>query len=192
MKKLNVSNNNFNVSNYDDVYPKLAASRNIFITEEFTTEMSAAITALLLYYDIQSKTDDINIYINSPGGDAYALFQIYDTMNLIEAPIKTISMARAYSAGAFLLCMGTKGKRYAMKHSEIMLHGVQTIYPSSESNLVENEDYVKYLNNMNNKLFKIVSKQTGVSLKQITLDCDKDWYMTPTEALNYGIIDGII
>lgn len=190
IKKLNVLNSGFSVSNYDDVYPKLAASRNIFIAEDFEKEMASAISALLIYYDSVSKTDDINIYINSNGGDAYALFQIYDTIKMISAPVKTIAMGRAYSAGGYLLSMGTKGKRLAMKNSEIMFHGVQTAI--TEKDLNKGADYIKYLENMNEKLFKIVAKQTNHPLSKIKLDCNKDWYMRPEEALKYGIIDRII
>src|SRR5260221_8676422 len=101
-------------------YAELAEYRSIFISEDFTKEMASAMIALLLYYDNQSIIEPITIYINSNGGDGSALCAIYDMMNMISAPIETICMGKCYSAGAFLLAAGTKGKRYVFKHSQIM------------------------------------------------------------------------
>src|SRR5579885_2726764 len=157
-------------------YAELAKHRCIFISEDFTKEMAAAIIGLLLYYNNQNGTEPITIYINSNGGDGSALSSIYDTMNLISAPIETVCMGKCYSAGAFLLAAGTKGMRYIFKHSQVMIHGLQVIYPLLFDDQADSKAYYSFLNTFNDKIMNILSKHTGQPLNKIKEDCKKDMY----------------
>ena len=178
---------------YGEVYIKLSKNRVIFLNEIFTKEVSSALCALLMYYDHKSQDEDILIYINSNGGDGDSLINIIDCINMIKAPVSTIAYGKAYSAGALLLASGAKGKRIAFKNSSIMVHGLQTTFPRVPSaGQEESEVYYKFLEFYNNCLLKILSKDTKKSFEQIKKDLENDLWMTPKEALEYGIIDMII
>jgi ATP-dependent Clp protease, protease subunit len=181
-------------SKYYESYIRLAEHRAIFLTEEFSKELSAAITAFLMYYDHQDPKEDITIYINSNGGDASSLLNIYDVMQMIEAPVSTVCLGEAYSAGAFLLAAGAKGKRFAMPSSEIMVHSVQvSLFPMiREESSSETKNYLNFLNKTNDGIMKLFAKHTGQSISKVRKDCEKDFYLSAKEALKYGIIDGIL
>src|ERR1700749_4738426 len=119
----------FQTSKYFTSYIDLSSDRIIFLNEEFTKDTSSSLTALLINYNNESETEEITIYINSIGGDAFALTNIYDVIQLIKAPVRTICLGKAYSAGAYLLAAGTKGMRHMMAHSQVMVHGVQCLFP---------------------------------------------------------------
>lgn len=175
---------------YTESYASLANDRIIFISEDITKELSSSLSAMLLYYDDMDENEDINIYINTSGGDGDALINIYDVMQLINAPIKTICIGKAYSAGAFILAAGTKGKRFATKHSSVMIHGLQCNVPPS--NQKSSEIYVNYLKNYNNTIVGLLAKHTGKNVKQVLEDCKKDNFLDAAQALAYGIVDEII
>lgn len=184
---------NLSIPKYQSVYIALSSTRNVFLNEVFTKETSATLTALLLYYDNQSHTEDISIYINSVGGDASALTNIYDVIQMIEAPVQTICLSKAYSAGAFLLAAGTKGKRFIMPHAQVMIHGVQCVFPIiGEDHPTNSKHYYDFLVSSNDMVMKMLSKHTGQSLDKVKQDCSKDLFMNAKEALQYGIVDGII
>lgn len=180
------------MSRYYETYIKLSKARFIFITENFTKEMAAAITALLIHYDHEAQDEDITIYINSDGGDAAALTNIYDVVKMITAPVSTVCFGKAYSAGAFLLCAGAKGKRYALEHTEIMLHSVQTIMPAFGSeHPIDSKNYLEFLNDTNDGIMKILADNTGHTLEKVKKDCERDFYLTAKEAQVYGLIDKV-
>jgi ATP-dependent Clp protease, protease subunit len=181
-------------SKYYESYIRLAEHRAIFLTEDFSKELSATITAFLLYYDHQDPKEEITIYINSNGGDASSLLNIYDVMQMIEAPVSTVCLGEAYSAGAFLLAAGSKGKRYAMPHSEIMVHSVQvSLFPMiHEESSADSKNYLDFLTKTNDGIMKVFAKHTGHLVSKVKKDCEKDFYLTAKEALHYGIIDGIL
>lgn len=182
----------FRPSKYFDTYVKLTTCRSIFITEDFSKEMAGAMTALLLHLDNESN-EDIQIYIHSNGGDAAALTNIYDVLQIIKSPISTICLGKAYSAGAFLLAAGTKGKRLAMEHSEIMLHSIQCLFPlPSKEHPIDAKSYYEFLKTVNNGVLDILVKHTGNTLEKIKEDCSKDFFLTAKEAKAYGIIDDIL
>jgi ATP-dependent Clp protease protease subunit len=184
---------NLHPPKYYDTYFKLSSARVIFLNEDFSKETSAALTALLLYYDHENPEEEISIYINSNGGDASALTNIYDVIQMIKAPVQTICIGRAYSAGAFLLVSGTKGHRYMFKNAEVMIHGVQCLFPiPGEEHPDNSKSYLNFLTTNNNAIMKILSKHTGHSLEKVTKDCSKDHYLNAKEALEYGIIDHIV
>lgn len=176
---------------YYDTYIKASKSRAIFFTDIVTKKSAADLAALLLYYDNHSH-DDIFLYINSPGGDASGLVCIYDFMQMIKSPIKTICMGKAYSAAAVLLAAGSKGERYAFKNSQIMIHGIQCLFPILGEDISNSKNYYSFIKENNDKIMKIMADHTGHSLDKIKKDCEQDLWLTAEEALDYGIIDDII
>lgn len=180
-------------SKYNEYYIALTENRTIFLTEDITKDVASSLSALLLYYNHQSPTKDIKIYINCNGGDSAGLINIYDVMNLIKAPISTICVGKAFSAGAFILAAGTKGKRFITKNATVMIHGIQCFFPSNPvADQKDSEIYLKYLKNHNDTILKILAKHTGHSIKKITEDCKRDNFMTAKEALKYNMVDRII
>jgi ATP-dependent Clp protease protease subunit len=180
-------------SKYGESYVRLAKNRVIFLSEDITKEVGSAISALMLYFDNLDNEKDITILINSNGGDASALSAIYDTIQMINSPVKTVCIGKCYSAAAVLLATGTAGKRYAFKNSQVMIHGLQCSFPAiGESNSNGTEKYFNFLNKSNNSVMKIMSKHTGKSVQEIEKDCLRDFYLTAEQALEYGIIDKIL
>jgi ATP-dependent Clp protease protease subunit len=172
-----------------NVFDKLLEERIIFLINEIDTETSGKIVALLFYLDLQSKTKEIKLYINSPGGTIDGFFAIYDAMQYISAPVKTICIGEACSAAADLLASGSPGKRLAHPNAQIMIHNLHGEVEGSKS---EMEVQVKHLNRVNNKITELLSRHTGQSVNKISADCEKDKYMSAEEALEYGIIDKIL
>jgi ATP-dependent Clp protease, protease subunit len=177
---------------YTENYSNLAKDRIIFLTEEITIETASTLSALLLYYDGESEVEDITIYINTNGGDGSALANIYDIMQIINAPIKTICIGKAYSAGAFLLAAGMKGKRFITKNSTVMIHGMQCEFPVQNNDQINSKIYYEFLSSFDKNILRILAKHTGKSYKQIYDDCKIDRFLNAQETVEYGICDGII
>ena len=173
---------------YYDLYSRLLKDRIIFLSGEITDEVSNIVVSELLYLDGISH-DDIYLYINSPGGSITSGMAIYDTMNFIESNVSTICVGMCASMAAFLLSSGTKGKRISLKNGEVMIHqplgGVQG--QATEIKIVA-ERIIK----LKKKLNKILSDNTGKSLKKIEVDTERDYFMDSKEALKYGIIDDVL
>ena len=171
-----------------DLYSRLLEDRIIMLSDEITDHSAAIVVAELLYLDSLGH-DDISIYINSPGGSVSAGLAIYDTMNYIKSDVQTICIGMAASMGAFLLSSGTKGKRFCLPNSEIMIHqplgGV-------EGQATEIKIAAEHILKTKEKLNKILSKNTNQDIKRIENDTERDNFMSAEEALNYGIIDKII
>ena len=171
-----------------DLYSRLLEDRIIFIGGEITDTSSNIIIGELLYLDSLNH-DDISIYINSPGGSVTAGLAIYDTMKFIKSNVSTICIGMAASMGAFLLSSGTKGMRYALPNSEIMIHqplgGVQ-------GQATEIKIAAEHILKIKDKLNRILSINTKQDIKTIEKDTDRDNFMTSKEALDYGLIDKII
>lgn len=192
MKNHSIEQPEFQNYKYRDVYIELSRYRVIFLNEEITKELATAISSLLLYYDSISD-QEITMYINTNGGDTAALFQMYDVMQMIDSPIKTICTGKAYSAGAVLLSAGTNGLRFCMKHSSIMIHGVQCAFPIiGESDVDGSSNFYSFLDKHNNDLLKVLANHTGKEISKVKKDCERDFFMDAKTALNYGIVDGII
>ena len=171
-----------------DIYSRLLKDRIIIINGEITNELANSVVAQLLFLD-SLNNEDINIYINSPGGSVTDGMAIYDTMNFINSDVSTIGMGICASMGAFLLSSGKKGKRYALPNSEIMIHqplggakGQATDIKIAAEHILKTKD----------KLNKILSINTNKELDIIEKDTDRDNFMDAEEALEYGIIDEII
>ena len=171
-----------------DIYSRLLKDRIIILCGEIDDINSNTIVAELLYLD-SINNNDISLYINSPGGSVTAGMAIYDTMNFIKSNVSTICIGMAASMAAFLLSSGTKGKRYCLPNSEVMIHqplgGVKG--QATEIDIV-----AKRIINLRSKLNSILAKNTKRNLKQIEKDTDRDYYMSASEALDYGIIDKIL
>jgi ATP-dependent Clp protease protease subunit len=185
--------NNIDTSRYAQSFTILAKNRNIFLCEDVNKEVASIFTGLLLYYDSQDNNEDITIYINSNGGDISALYSMLDFIHLIQSPIKTICIGKAYSAAAMILAAGAKNKRYATKNSSMMIHGIQCVFPTKPgSDRRDAEIEMKFLVEHNKQLMKYLSKYTGKPLEETVKDCEDDKFFNAKEALNYGLIDHII
>lgn len=176
-----------------DIYSRLLKDRIIFVggyEGEFTTDSANTLIAQLLYLDSDDNTKDINLYINSPGGMVTAGLAVYDTMQFIKAPITTICMGMAMSFGAVILAAGSKGKRYALPNSRIMIHQplVGGISGQATDILVE----AKEMSHTRRILEEIMAKHTGQTFEKINRDMERNNYMSAEEALKYGIIDEVI
>lgn len=171
-----------------DLYSRLLEDRIIFIGGEITDSSANIIIGELLYLD-SLNNDDISIYINSPGGSVTAGLAIYDTMNFIKSNVCTICIGMAASMGAFLLSSGTKGMRYALPNSEIMIH--QPL-GGAQGQATEIKIAAEHILKIKDKLNRILSINTKQDIKTIENDTDRDNFMSSKEALNYGLIDKII
>lgn len=177
---------------YTECYTNLAKSRIIFVSEDITKDTASSLSALLLHYDNENEEEDINLYINTNGGDASALSNIYDIMQLIKAPIRTICMGKAYSAGSVMLAAGTKGKRFMSKNACVMIHGLQCAFPIEHGDPHDSKIYYEFLNNLNKTVMETLAFHTGKTYEQVSEDCKKDTFMDAEECLEYGIVDYIL
>ena len=172
-----------------DIFSRLLRERIIFLGTAIDDMVANLVVAQLLLLDSENPEKDIMLYINSPGGSVTAGFAIYDTMQHIRADVSTICLGQAASMGAFLLSSGTKGKRMALPHSRVLIHqplgGAQGQATDIEIQAAEIIRIKKSLN-------VILAANTGQSLKKIEKDTDRDYIMTPQEALEYGMIDKVI
>lgn len=171
-----------------DIYSRLLKDRIIILSDEINDNNANSIVAQLLYLDSLNH-DDIHLYINSPGGSITAGMAIYDTMNVIESNVSTICIGMAASMAAFLLSSGTKGKRFGLPNSEVMIH--QPL-GGAQGQATEIKIAAERILKLKDKLNKILSKNTGQKLEVIEQDTERDNFMTAKEAKEYGIIDDIL
>lgn len=172
-----------------DIYSRLLKDRIIFLGEEVNETTASFVVAQLLFLESEDPNKDIHLYINSPGGMVSAGFAIYDTMKYVKCDVSTICIGMAASMGAFLLAGGTKGKRFALPNSEIMIH-----QPSggAKGQATEIEIVAENILKTKKKLNQILSENTGKPIEVIEKDTDRDNYMSAEEALEYGLIDKIV
>lgn len=171
-----------------DIYSRLLEDRIIFIMGEITDATADIVVAQLIYLEGKDPKKDINIYINSPGGSVSAGMAIYDTMNYIKCDICTICIGLAASMGAFLLSSGTKGKRFSLPNSEIMIH--QPL-GGAQGQATDIAIHAEQILKIKEKLNKILAKNTGKDYQTIVKDTDRDNFMSAEQALDYGLIDKI-
>lgn len=172
-----------------DIYSRLLVDRIIFIGTPINDTVANVVVAQLLFLQMQDGKKDINIYINSPGGSVTAGLAIYDTMQFVTCDVNTYCMGIAASMGAVLLCAGTKGKRYALPNSDIMIHQVSGGAQGQASDV---ERQVEYMYKLKKRLNRIISHHTGKSVEQVHDDADRDYYMTADEAKEYGLVDEVV
>ena len=172
-----------------DIFSRLLMDRIVFLGSSINDDVANVVIAQLLFLQAENPERDINIYINSPGGSVYAGLAIYDTIQYMTAPVATICMGMAASMGAFLLAAGTPGKRSALPNSRIMIHQPSGGSQGTASDIEIQAREVLYARE---RLNELLAKHTGQTIEQIGEDVDRDRYMSPVEARDYGIIDRII
>jgi len=171
-----------------DIYSRLLKDRIIFLSGPIHDGMANAIVAQMLFLDMDNPNADINLYINSPGGSVTAGMAIYDTMQYVKAPVRTVCIGMAASMGAFLLMAGEKGKRMALPNSEVMIH-----QPSggAEGQATDVTIRAEWLLKTKHKMNRMMAEMTGQSLEKIANDVERDFFMSAQDAKAYGIIDEI-
>ncbi len=172
-----------------DIFSRLLMDRIVFLGSPINDEVANVVIAQLLFLEADNPERDINIYLNSPGGSVQAGLAIYDTMQFLNAPVATICMGMAASMGAFLLAAGTEGKRRALPNARIMIH-----QPSGGSygTAADIEIQAKEILYARARLNELLAKHTNQPLEQVADDVDRDRFMSPQEALDYGIIDHVV
>lgn len=171
-----------------DIYSRLLEDRIIFLSGEINDAVANSVVAQLIYLEGKNPDKDIYLYINSPGGSVSAGLAIYDTLNYIKCDVSTICIGLAASMGAFLLSSGTKGKRFALPNSEIMIHQPLGGAQGQASDI---EIQARHMQKIKQKINKILSENTSQPLEKIERDTDRDFYMSADEAVSYGLVDKI-
>lgn len=172
-----------------DLFSRLLKDRIVLIFNEINDDLACSVIAQLLYLESVDPNKDISIYINSPGGSVSAGFGIYDTIRKLKCDVSTICVGSAASMGAFLLAAGTKGKRYALANSEIMIHQVLGGVRGQATDIMIEANQLK---RVKDRLNKILAQNAGKTIAEIENDTDRNNWMFPEEAIEYGIIDHIV
>ena len=172
-----------------DIYSRLLKERVIFLTGPVEDYGANLIVAQMLYLEAENPDKDIHLYINSPGGSVTAGLSIYDTMQFIKPDVSTLCIGQAASMGAVLLSGGAKGKRQALPNSRVMIHQVLGGFQGQASDI---EIHTKEILSIKKKLNEILSKHTGQKVDKIVKDSDRDNFMSPDEAVKYGLIDAVV
>ncbi len=172
-----------------DIYSRLLKDRIVFLGSEINDQVANLVIAQLLFLEAEDPDKDIRMYINSPGGSVSAGLAIYDTMQYIGCDVSTTCLGLAASMGAFLLAAGTKGKRYALPNSEIMIH--QPLGGAS-GQATDVEIHARHILKIKEDLNRILAERTGQTLKKIAADTDRDHFMTALEAKEYGLVDEVV
>ncbi|HEX6924764.1 MAG TPA: ATP-dependent Clp protease proteolytic subunit [Longimicrobiaceae bacterium] len=173
-----------------DIFSRLLMDRIVFLGSAINDDVANVIIAQLLFLQADNPEKDIYLYINSPGGSVYAGLAIYDTMQFLSCPVNTYCMGIAASMGSFLLAAGTKGKRFALPNSRIMLH--QPSMSFAQGTAADIEIQAKEILYLRERLNQIYAEKTGQPVERINEDLDRDRFMSPQEALEYGLIDSVI
>lgn len=175
-----------------DIFSRLLKDRIIFLSEDVNQATASLVVAQMLFLESEDPDKEIHFYINSPGGSITDGMAIYDTMNYIKCPVSTICVGMAASMGAFLLSAGEKGKRFATPNAEIMIHQPLIGGGGITGQTTEIKIHAEHMVRTREKLNKILSEKTGKPLEQIEKDTERDNFMTAAQALEYGLIDGIM
>jgi ATP-dependent Clp protease protease subunit len=172
-----------------DIYSRLLKDRIVFLGHQVNDEVANLVTAQLLFLESEDPEKEINFYINSPGGSVTAGLAIYDTMQFIKPPVSTLCLGQAASMGAMLLLAGQKGRRYALPHSRIMIH--QPL-GGAQGQATDIDIQAREILRMREEINNIIVRHTGQQLKKIEKDTDRDMFLTPEQAVEYGLIDEVI
>lgn len=172
-----------------DIYSRLLKDRIVFLGGEINSDVANLINAQLLFLESEDSKKDIKLYINSPGGSVYDGLSIYDTMNYLKCEVSTICIGLAASMGAVLLSAGAKGKRFALPNSRILIHQVLGGAEGQASDIkIQAEEILRIKDSLN----QILAKNTGQSIEKINGDTDRDYYLSPLQAKEYGLIDNVV
>jgi ATP-dependent Clp protease protease subunit len=172
-----------------DIYSRLLRDRIVFLGTPVDDHSANLIAAQLLFLEAEDPGRDISLYVNSPGGDAYAGMAIYDTMQYVKPDVRTICLGMAMSAGAMILCGGAPGKRFALPNSKLMIHQGSAGFRGAPTDI---QIQAKEVLSTTRQMAEIVSRHSGRPVEQVMQDIDRDNFMTPQEACDYGLIDEII
>lgn len=172
-----------------DIFSRLLMDRIVFLGSGVDDTVANIIVAQLLFLDAEDPERDIFLYINSPGGSVYAGLAIYDTMQHLRAPVATVCVGMAASMGAVLLAGGAPGKRQSLPNSRIMIHQPSSGFSGTATDI---DIAAKEVLGIKERLNKIMAEHTGRSVKQIEKDVDRDYFMSPAEAVDYGLIDRVV
>ena len=175
-----------------DIYSRLLEDRIIFLADQVTDATASLVVAQLLYLEAQDPDNDIQLYIDSPGGSITAGMAIYDTMQYIKCDVSTICIGMAASMGAFLLAAGEKGKRFALPNSEVMIHQPLIAGGGLSGQTTDIKIYTDHLVNTKKKMNEILAERTGQTYEKLCEDTERDNFMTAQEAKEYGLIDEVI
>lgn len=171
-----------------DIYSRLLEDRIVFLNGEVDTATANLVIAQLIFLEAKDPSKDICLYINSPGGSVSDGFAIFDTMNYIKCDVSTICVGTAASMGAFLLAAGTKGKRFALANSEIMIH--QPL-GGARGQATDIQIQAEHILKLKKRLTKLLADNCGQPIDKVAADCERDYFMSANEALNYGLIDKV-
>ncbi len=172
-----------------DIYSRLLKERVIFCVGQIDDHMANLIVAQLLFLESDNPDKDIYLYINSPGGVVTAGMAIYDTMRFIKPDVSTVCMGQAASMGAFLLAGGSKGKRFCLPNSRVMIHQPLGGFQGQASDF---EIHARQILDIKDKLNRMLAENTGKSVEQVAKDTDRDYFMGAQESVDYGVVDGIL
>ena len=172
-----------------DIYSRLLRERIVFLGQEVEEQLANAITAQLLFLEAEDPDKDISLYVNSPGGSAYAGMAIYDTMQYVRPDVRTICIGMGMSAAAMILAGGAPGKRMALPNAKIMIHQGSAGFRGTPADIQIHANEVLA---MTRRMAELLAHHTGQPFEKVTADIDRDRFMTPAEALDYGLVDEIV
>jgi ATP-dependent Clp protease protease subunit len=172
-----------------DIYSRLLRDRIVFLGTEVDDDIANLISAQLLFLEGEDPEREINLYVNSPGGSAYAGMAIYDTMQYVRPDVRTICLGMGMSAAAMILCGGAPGKRFALPNAKLMIHQGSAGFRGTP---VDIEIQAQEVLRTTRRVGEIIAHHSGNDLEQVLRDIERDWFMTPEEAVEYGLIDGIM
>jgi ATP-dependent Clp protease protease subunit len=172
-----------------DIYSRLLRERIVFLGTEVHDESANVIAAQLLFLEAEDPDRDISLYINSPGGSAYAGMAIYDTMQYVKPEVRTVCVGMAMSAGAMILCGGAAGKRFALPNSKVMIHQGSGGFRGSPADI---QIAAREILEMTERMASIIARHSGQPKEQVMKDIDRDRFMTPEEAVAYGLVDRVM
>jgi ATP-dependent Clp protease, protease subunit len=172
-----------------DIYSRLLRERIVFLGQEVNDDIANLVAAQLLHLDAQEPGRDISLYVNSPGGSAYAGMAIYDAMQYVQSDVSTVCLGMGMSAAAMILCGGAPGKRFALPNAKIMIHQGSAGYRGTPADI---QIAAREVLSMTRRMAEIIARHTNQDVEQVMADIDRDRFMTPDEAVEYGIVDAIM
>ncbi len=172
-----------------DIYSRLLRERIVFLGQEVNDDIANLIAAQLLFLDAEEPGKDIYLYVNSPGGSAYAGMAIYDAMQYVQSDVSTVCLGMGMSAGAMILCGGAAGKRYALPNSKIMIHQGSGGFRGTPADI---QIAAREILDMTQRMAEIISRHSGQDVDKVVRDIDRDRFMTPAEAVEYGLVDAVM
>jgi ATP-dependent Clp protease protease subunit len=172
-----------------DIYSRLLRERIVFLGREVDDEIANLITAQMLFLEAEDPERDISLYVNSPGGSAYAGMAIYDTMQYVRPDVRTICVGMGMSAAAMILAGGAAGKRLALPNAKVMIHQGSAGFRGTPADI---DIHAREVLSMTRRMAEIIARHSGQDVEQVMRDIDRDRFMTPEEARDYGLVDGIV